>query len=111
MNSGPGSKPAPGNRLRNFLIAFLVVAGTMSFLFSASFRPEQVLFSNDGPLGICYADANSLPKLFSGYWLDLYWVGQYAGRAPPDIPYLLFWVLGPLYLAKFYASIALLISG
>ena len=44
-------------------------------LFFRSFESDQVLFSNDAPLGSMSAANVSLPQIFFGFWWDLNWVG------------------------------------
>ena len=66
------------------LILFLIsLVGILGFLFADSFKPEQVLFANDGPLGAAMARWVALPEIFSGAWLDLNWLGSNAGSASP----------------------------
>ena len=42
---------------RPFAIGVLVLTIILGLLFANSFRPKQVVFSNDGPLGVLKADA------------------------------------------------------
>jgi hypothetical protein len=88
-----------------------VVALMLAWLFRASFRPEQVLAANDGPLAVLVTQALQVPASFAGYWTDLYWVGSNGGSVLVSITYFIFWVLGPLGFAKFYAPLALLFLG
>jgi hypothetical protein len=83
----------------------------LSVLFFRSFEREQVLFSNDGPLGANSAACFRLPATFRGIWQDLTWVGSWAGSAMPTVTYCLIWILKPVGFAKFYAPITLLILG
>src|SRR5438105_2568644 len=83
----------------------------LGVLFFRSFRPELVVFSNDGPLGANHAAFFSLPSAFFGIWQDLTWVGSWAGSALPTITYMILWLLGPVGFAKFYAPLCLLVLG
>src|SRR5437867_464478 len=74
-------------------VALLLALGV---LFFRSFQPEQVVFSNDGPLGANNAAFFSLPSAFIGIWQDLTWVGGWAGSALPTITYIILWTLGPV---------------
>jgi hypothetical protein len=105
------AKAKAGFSLRPFLITAALLGGVLLLLFIKSLRSEFVLFSSDGPLGMNSAEAISLPNSFTGYWMDLFWLGYNSGSTPPDATYLLFWVLGPLYLSKFYAPLSMLILG
>jgi hypothetical protein len=91
--------------------AGLILFAVLAFLFAPSFRPEQVLFSNDGPLGLNAARANALPGAFSGTWQDLNWLGSWGGSALPTMTYALLWWLKPVGFAKFYAPAALWLLG
>ena len=99
----------PGTR--EFLWAALLLAVVLAALFIRSFQPEQVLFANDGPLGINMAKANAIPEGFSGVWQDLNWLGGWGGSALTSISYLIIWLLKPIAFGKFYAPLCLFILG
>ena len=81
-------------------------------LFHRSLLPGQVLFSNDGPLGIISVKAGELPAAFMGYWHDLNWIGEERPPAYPCFSQILGWFLGDTVLyAKLYAPISLLLLG
>jgi hypothetical protein len=115
--SQPSASPSPGrSRWTPLLTACAVLTLLLAVLFSKSFRPELVLFSNDAPLGIIAAesgqDATKLEGLFTGYWQDLNWIGI---ENPTILPGLSFWIYqlyrDPVLNAKLYAPISLLILG
>lgn len=106
MKSAP--RPSP---VRSLVITLALLLAVLYVLFSRSFEPDQILFSSDGPLGNNAAAYAALPDAFSGMWLDLNWVGGPGGSAFPSVTYLLLWLLGPLYFAKFYAPLSLLFLG
>jgi hypothetical protein len=89
----------------------LLLTGVLAFLFRDSFRSGVVLFANDGPLGVLMSQALSVPAIFTGYWMDLNWVGMNGGTAPASVTYLLTWLLGPVGFAKFYGPITLWLLG
>lgn len=90
----------------------LVLALPLTILFHPSLRPELVLFSNDGPLGIISSEAGSLPGAFAGYWDDLNWVGQEKPSALVDFSMLLgMLVPSSVIYSKIYAPMALLFLG
>ena len=93
------------------LAASLVLAVILAFLFSGSFRPLQVVFSNDGPLGLTKSDAYKMPDLWTGFWYDLHWIGSNLGFAPASLTYVLLWLLGPVGFAKFSPPLALFFLG
>jgi hypothetical protein len=102
------ASPSP---IRSLVIALALLLAVLYVLFAKSFQPDQILFSSDGPLGNNAAAYSALPEAFSGMWLDLNWVGGPGGSAFPSATYLLLWILGPLYFAKFYAPLSLLFLG
>jgi hypothetical protein len=71
----------------------------------------MVHHSNDGPLGVLNSAGLQLPDEFTGYWVDLHWIGASGGSAPISITYLLLWILKPVGFAKFYPPLSMLILG
>ncbi|MBG89812.1 MAG: hypothetical protein CMO80_23340 [Verrucomicrobiales bacterium] len=111
MASGE-SDNSSGSAWKSFLITFAVLAGCLTFFFAKSFQSNQVIFSNDGPLGVhMAASAGVFPDVFYGIWSDLNWVGGDSLAANPGMTSLLFWIFGPVGFAKFYCPIALLMFG
>src|SRR6267143_6977474 len=94
-----------------FGIAFIAMIGALLLFFSPSFNPNNVLFSNDGPLGAAMAKNIKPPESMFGVWLDLNWIGTAGGTYVPSLTFFLFWGLGPLHFAKFYGPITLLYLG
>ena len=94
-----------------FLVALLVLAVILGYLFSESFRPNHVVFSNDGPVGVVKSDAIKMPDASTGYWVDLHWLGSNGGFSPACFTYGLLWLLGPIGFAKFYPAFASLFLG
>lgn len=80
-------------------------------LFHQSFIPQDVVFSNDGPLGGLVDEQNQLPQTFTGLWVDLNSIGSNAGMVAPCISSLLRLLTGPVGYAKFFAPCALFILG
>lgn len=109
------AKISPGNPTKQgsprLVVAIIIIAAALALLFIRSFTESQVLFSNDGPLGINMAKANSIPEGFNGVWQDLNWLGAWGGSALPTITYSILWLLKPIAFAKFYAPFCLLFLG
>jgi len=101
------------------LAALAILAAPLLWLFHTSFAPDQVLFSNDGPLGVLVAAAQEGFSSFKGVWLNLNWLGMQQPSALPDFTQALYQILGPgnfgdmgsVYFAKFYAPLSLFILG
>jgi hypothetical protein len=91
--------------------ALVVFGCVIAFSFYRSFLPNEVLFSNDGPLGRLMSESNRLPGRFFGCWADLNNIGFNSGAASPGISFILQWLLGPVLFSKFYTIISLLILG
>jgi hypothetical protein len=95
----------------SFLVASAIIAVILGYLFADSFRPNQVVFSNDGPVGVVKSEALKQPDAIKGYWVDLHWIGSNGGFSPACFTYALLWMLGPIGFAKFYPAFASLILG
>ena len=107
MNETPLVPMSWRDRIGMVAMLCLVVA----ILFYQSFKPELVLFSSDGPLGILAAKDFALPGSFCGIWIDSNWLGASLGVAAPNFTSLLWWLLGALGTAKFLAPIFVLVAG
>ena len=105
------SQPVTAPSWKGILPSTLVLVLVLAFLFARSFQRDEVIFSNDGPLGVAKSASLSLPAAFKGYWVDLHWIGMNGGHSPASLTYALLWLLGPVGYAKFYAPISLLILG
>src|SRR5213592_4631238 len=101
MNSPTSSTSKRGRAPLGFGLLLLVLTAILTFLFRDSFGRDQALFANDGPLGVLMSHAMKVPSIFSGYWMDLYWLGMNWGAAPMSVTYGLLWLLGPVGFAKF----------
>ncbi len=100
--------------LRDRTAVWLLVALVLPvlWLFRSSFVPSQVLFSNDGPLGVLVSQADTVIHTFTGLWRPLNWVGNQDPSSQPDVTMGLFVALGsPVLFAKFYAPLALMLLG
>jgi hypothetical protein len=117
-------KSATENQLsRHFLLGLLgvlaILVVPLIWLFHTSFASDQVLFSNDGPLGVLVAAAKDGFSSFKGVWLGLNWLGMHQPSALPDFTQAIYGLLGPgvfgdagpINFAKFYAPLSLLILG
>jgi hypothetical protein len=83
----------------------------LSVLLWGAFLPQQIAFSNDGPLGRLVAQCHRLPARFTGCWDDLNLLGFRDWDTAPSISLGLQYLLGPFVFAKFYPLVALLILG
>src|ERR1700722_5871246 len=89
----------------------LVLGIVLALLFSKSFTPQYVLFSNDGPLGSISATENNLPARFGGTWRPLGWLGAQAPAAAVTVTTLTATILSPVLFLKMYAPLTLLFTG
>ncbi|PYJ96581.1 MAG: hypothetical protein DME23_19970 [Verrucomicrobia bacterium] len=96
---------------REVLVLLLCLLPVLGILFHRSFRPEEVLFSNDGPLGAVAAQAGHAWDNLRGVWQDLNWLGSRQPAGFLAIGYAIFACLGPLLYSKFIAPISLLVLG
>lgn len=91
--------------------AALLFGVVLAVYLNGVFMPDQVMFSNDGPLGRLISQCHQLPQRFFGCWLDLNNIGFDGGAASPSISFGLQWLLGAVWFSKFYALLSLLILG
>ena len=96
---------------RAFAVFIGCLLGILVVLFHSSFDPNKVIFSNDGPLGAMAQKAAQLPAGFKGVWWDLNTLGVNGGTMPPNLSQTLFWLLGPVGSAKFFAPLTLILLG
>ncbi len=114
LNSTPSNK---SRGLIGVLVLFIVLACLFSLprdgddIFGKIFRPDYVLFSNDGPLGLQESAWCHLPEAFVGQWYDLNTLGVNAAASLPDGSSLIRWLLGPVGYAKFVTPISLWFLG
>jgi hypothetical protein len=107
-----GANAAPGkSRPWQFPVMLFLLVAVIGLLMRQSFSPDRILFSNDGPLGRLMSECHHLPEAFTGTWEDLNAAGYREQGALPDITCGLRLLLKPLWFAKFYAPLALLILG
>jgi hypothetical protein len=88
-----------------------LLAVILAVMFSKSFLPGYVHFSNDGPLGEQNASWLRFPGTLTGSWDDLNNIGTNGGSSVPDVSAIESWLLGPVGYSKFYVPIALFILG
>ncbi|MDH4373071.1 MAG: hypothetical protein QE510_06665 [Verrucomicrobiota bacterium] len=103
------SKPDPGPGTG---LGILAIAAPIALLFAAVFRPEMVLFSNDGTLGALFSQGAQAHEAFSGLWKPLNWVGEVAPSAQTNLTLALFLALqSAVAFSKFYVPLSLLFLG
>ena len=54
--------------LKQFVVSAAVLLLIAAFIFAKSFSAEQVLFANDGPLGLLTANSSDMSKAWRGKW-------------------------------------------
>jgi hypothetical protein len=79
--------------------------------FGPSFLHDNVIFSNDGPLGAIIQKADAMPGGFHGCWADLTWIGGDYVSARPCFTCLLATVLQPIGYAKYDCPIVFCVLG
>ena len=105
------SPAAPAKGPNSFLLIAGLLALVLGFLFCRSFVPQDVLFSNDGPLGGLVTEENRLPQGFLGIWADLNSIGSNSGTFTLSISELLRAIVSPVAYAKVFTPASLFILG
>ena len=112
MNKTSTSDVVSTGRQPGFLILLVILVAVLAALFHRSFQPNQVLFSNDGPLGaISNKSVDTTLDTFGSIWSDLNWLGNEGIKRDPSMSVAIGMLLKPLAYAKFAAPIGLLILG
>lgn len=96
---------------RQRLLFAAVLAVLAAALFHTSFKPEMVMFSSDGPLGIAASRQLAIPEGFTGMWFDSNWLGTGGGPTAPQSTWLFLWFLGPVGFAKFLPAFQIFLLG
>ncbi len=109
-------QPKTGSRIgmtapRQFGLVLFCLLVVLGYLFWDGIKPNHVLFSNDGPLGLISSASSKLPEGFTGNWQIQNWVGLALPSSTPDVSAVLATVCGPVLFAKIYAPFALLFLG
>jgi hypothetical protein len=102
---------AEGSVTRGFLFVCVLLVAVLLVFFARSLDSSQIVFSNDGPLGVNNSTAARLPGAFQGWWADLNWVGTEFPVATPNFSGLFRMAVGPLFFAKLYAPACLFVLG
>ncbi|HEY3862732.1 MAG TPA: hypothetical protein VGO59_12675 [Verrucomicrobiae bacterium] len=80
----------------------LLLGGTLAVLCHEGFRPYEVFWANDLPLGALAASSNRLPGAFFACWTDYYWIGG-PGIVSLNLSNICMGLFSPAYHLKFYA--------
>jgi len=94
-----------------FVTCVIILATLLLLLFIRALQSGYVHFNNDGPLGLQNADYNKPGGGYTGVWADLNWFGFNSGGRPVSISETLRTICGPVFTAKLYAPVSLLLVG
>jgi hypothetical protein len=103
----------PGKQQRfggGFLLLALLLGGTLAVLCRQGFRPYEVFWANDLPLGALVAGASRLPSAFVACWNDYFWIGA-PEAISLNLSNLCMALFGPEHHLKFYAPGSMLFLG
>jgi hypothetical protein len=104
--------PAYSRSNPNQWVLLLALLGvTLGILFSQSFKPQEILFNNDTPLGTLKSEQARLPDRFAGSWYDTTWLGGAGATAVPTITTILGTIMPRELFLKIYAPLTLLFVG
>jgi hypothetical protein len=89
----------------SFWLLLLVLGGTLAVLCRQGFRPYEVFWANDLPLGALVESSGRLPSSLFGSWADFYWLGGPNIAFPPNLTNLCMSILTPQHQLKFYVPL------
>jgi hypothetical protein len=105
------SSAAKQKRLHgSFLLLLLLLGGTLAALCRQGFRPYEVFWANDVPLGAWMEDSVRLPGAFFACWNDYFWVGG-PGIVSLNLSNLGVALFSPEHHLKFYAPATMFFLG
>jgi hypothetical protein len=81
----------------------LLLGGTLAVLCRQGFRPYEVFWANDLPLGALVESSARLPASFFGCWADFWWLGGPNVAFPPNLTNICMAIFSPEHHLKFYA--------
>ena len=110
MNKASPPKSAKPNRT-GFGAMFLLLFAALSVCFYLDYLPDNILYSNDGPLGRLMSQRHRVPYRLTGCWEDLNLLGFRDWGTAPSISHGLQYLLQPFLFSKLYAPVSLLILG
>jgi hypothetical protein len=108
VSAGPASSRSTSNQ---WVLLVVLLGVSLGVLFSQSFEPRHILFSNDAPLGFLSADENHMPGRFAGCWANLAWLGNEQPSASVTITALMRTLLSVEMFLKIYAPFSLFFVG
>jgi hypothetical protein len=110
--NGIQSEPSNGSGGKSrFFLFFGVLFLALAVMFHRSFEPYQMLFANDGPLGVMQAENSQTLQTFSGHWVELWWLGMEMPSTAPGISGILGVLLPPTLFMKVFAPLSLAFIG
>ncbi|HTA30475.1 MAG TPA: hypothetical protein VK731_08310, partial [Candidatus Cybelea sp.] len=93
------------------MAALLLIILLSPPLFGPSFLHDNVIFSNDGPLGAIIQKSCAMPSGYFGSWSDLTWIGGEYVSANPSFMSMVATALHPIGFAKFACPIGFFLVG
>jgi hypothetical protein len=96
----PGSKQKKFSG--SFLLLLALLGGTLAVLCHQGFRPYEVFWANDLPLGALMNSSSKLPASFFACWADFYWLGGANPAFPPNLSNICLALFSPEHQFKFY---------
>jgi hypothetical protein len=95
----------------SFWLLLLLLGGTLAVLCRQGFRPYEVFWANDLPLGALVESSSRLPASFFGSWSDFYWLGGPNVAFPPNLTNISMAILSPEHHLKFYVPLSMFFLG
>src|SRR5580700_4732679 len=85
----------------SFLLLLLLLGGTLAVLCRQGFRPYEVFWANDLPLGALMESSARIPGAFFACWNDYFWLGG-PSVVSLNLSNLCMGLVGPEHHLKFY---------
>ncbi len=95
----------------SFLLLLLLLGGTLAVLCREGFRPYEVFWANDLPLGALVESSARVPASMFGNWSDFYFLGGPNAGFPPNLSNFVMGLLSPEYYMKFCVPLSMFVLG
>jgi hypothetical protein len=111
---GGSGVPPPASFFANhksLLLLLAILFGALSILCYQAYQRHMTMWANDSHLGALKDSAIRLPGIFTGEWVDMWWIGYEAPAASPTVTMILGTFISPEMFLKIYTPFTMLLLG
>jgi hypothetical protein len=107
------TQPGGGGKIKCGSLGVLVAVlfSALSILCYQAYQPHMSMWANDSHLGALKDSAIRLPGIYTGEWVDMWWIGFEAPAASPTVTMLFGTPISPEMFLKIYTPFTMLLLG